>query len=34
MWLVSNVAVTADAIAAGAIAPAIPSIIVPALRIA
>jgi hypothetical protein len=34
MWLVSNVAVTADATAVGAIAPAIPSIIVPALRIA
>jgi hypothetical protein len=34
MWLVSNVAVTADAIVAGAIAPAVPSIIVPAVRIA
>jgi hypothetical protein len=34
MWLVSNIAVTADATAAGAVAPAIPSILVPAMRIA
>ena len=34
MWLVQNVAVTLDANVAGAIAPAIPSIIVPAMRIA
>jgi hypothetical protein len=34
MWLPENVAVTVEAIAAGAIAPAIPSIICPAMRIA
>ena len=34
MWLVDNVAVTAAATVAGAIAPAIPSIIVPAVRVA
>lgn len=34
MWLVSNIAVSADATGATAPAPAIPSIIVPALRIA
>jgi hypothetical protein len=34
MFLVSNVAVTADATVAGAIAPAIPSILVSAMRIA
>lgn len=34
MWLVSNAAVTADATVAGAVAPAIPSIIVPVTRIA
>jgi hypothetical protein len=34
MWLVQNVAVTIDATVAGAIAPAIPSVIVPATRIA
>lgn len=34
MWLVSNIAVTVDAMVAGAIAPAVPSIIVPAVRIA
>lgn len=34
MWLPENVAVTVDAIAAGAIAPAIPSIICPVMRIA
>jgi hypothetical protein len=34
MWLPENIAITVEAIAAGAIAPAIPSIICPALRIA
>lgn len=34
MWAVSNLAVSADATAAGAVAPAIPSIIVPVTRIA
>jgi hypothetical protein len=34
MWLPENVAVTVDAIVAGAIAPAIPSIICPVMRIA
>jgi hypothetical protein len=34
MWLPENVAVTIEAIAAGAIAPAIPSIICPVTRIA
>lgn len=34
MWLPENVSVTVEAIAAGAIAPAIPSIICPAMRIA
>lgn len=34
MFFVENVAVTIEAIAAGAIAPAIPSVIVPAMRIA
>lgn len=34
MWLPTNVAVTIDAVAAGAIAPAVPSVIVPAMRIA
>jgi hypothetical protein len=34
MWLPENIAVTVEAIVAGAIAPAIPSIICPALRIA
>jgi hypothetical protein len=34
MWLPENVAVTVEAIAAGAIAPAIPSVICPAMRIA
>jgi hypothetical protein len=34
MWLVQNVAVTIDATVAGAVAPAIPSIIVPVTRIA
>ena len=34
MWLVQNVAVTIEHTAAGAIAPAIPSVIVPAMRIA
>ena len=34
MWLPENIAVTIDFIAAGAIAPAIPSIILPAMRIA
>lgn len=34
MWLVSNIAVSADATGATAPAPAVPSIIVPALRIA
>jgi hypothetical protein len=34
MWLVQNVAVTIEHTVAGAIAPAIPSIIVPAMRIA
>jgi hypothetical protein len=34
MWLPENVAVTVDAIVAGAIAPAIPSILCPVMRIA
>lgn len=34
MWLPENVAVTVEAIAAGAIAPAIPSVICPVMRIA
>ena len=34
MWLPENIAVTVEAIVAGAIAPAIPSIICPAMRIA
>jgi hypothetical protein len=34
MWLPENVSVTVEAIVAGAIAPAIPSIICPVLRIA
>ena len=34
MWLPENIAVTIDFIAAGAIAPAIPSIILPVMRIA
>lgn len=34
MWLPENIAVTVEAIAAGAIAPAIPSIICPVMRIA
>lgn len=34
MWLPENIAITVEAIAAGAIAPAIPSIICPAMRIA
>lgn len=34
MWLVENVSVTIDYIAAGAVAPAIPSVICPAMRIA
>jgi hypothetical protein len=34
MWLPENIAVTVDAIVAGAIAPAIPSILCPAVRIA
>jgi hypothetical protein len=34
MWLPANVAVTIDAVVAGAIAPAVPSVIVPAMRIA
>lgn len=34
MWLPENIAVTIEAIAAGAIAPAIPSIICPVMRIA
>lgn len=34
MWLVQNTAVTIDATAAGAVAPAIPSVVVPAMRIA
>ena len=34
MWLPENIAVTVDATVAGAIAPAIPSIICPAMRIA
>jgi hypothetical protein len=34
MWLPENIAVTIDAIAIGAIAPAIPSVILPVMRIA
>jgi hypothetical protein len=34
MWLPENVAVTIEHLAAGAIAPAIPSIICPVMRIA
>jgi len=34
MWLVQNTAVTIDATVAGAIAPAIPSVVLPAMRIA
>jgi len=34
MWLPENIAVTIEHLAAGAIAPGIPSIILPAMRIA